>query len=372
MRHFARVSFSDFGQVDVSGVTWGGCLRSSSPNKIASQAARLEQDVRAAFYEQPGPAEQVLVVRDLPDPQPQAGEVRVRIQWSGVNPSDAKARSGARGPTLPFARVIPHSDGMGVIDMVGADVDRARVGQRVWVWNAAWGRPGGTAASFVVLPQEQAVPLPDNVPGDVGACLGIPALTAAHAVLTDGGVNGKRVLVAGGAGAVGHYAVQFAHLLGARQVIATVSSSAKASLARAARADVVIDYKSENVVDRVRDETDGAGVDRIIEVDIAANAGTDVQAVRPHGMWVVYGSGAPHFNLPFFPMITRNILARFFIVYLLSPADRQRATATLDDFLRRDLLQHNIAARFPLASIARAHELVEAGSAIGNVVLSID
>lgn len=291
------------------------------------------------------------------------------MEWSGVNPSDVKARSGARGPAMPFPRVIPHSDGMGVVDAVGTDVDPARVGQRVWLWNAGWGRPDGTAAGFVVLPQQQAVALPDNVPGDVGACLGIPALTAAHAVMTDGGVKGQRVLVAGGAGAVGHYAIQFARLLGARQVIATVSSPAKAELARAAGAHVAVDY--QNVVDRVREETGGVGIDRVIEVDIAANAAVDMDVVRPGGMWVVYGSGARQFTLPFFPMISRNVLVRFFIVYNLSAFDRQLANAFLDDCLRRDLLQHNIAARLPLASVAQAHELVEAGKVIGNVVVSI-
>jgi len=328
--------------------------------------------MKAAYYDQTGPAGQVLVVGELPDPEPAAGEVRVRLQWSGVNPSDVKARSGARGPALPFPRVIPHSDGMGVIDAVGVDVSPARIGQRVWVWNAAWGRPKGTAAGFVVLPQQQAVVLPDNVPGEVGACLGIPALTAAQAVLTDGGVAGQRVLVAGGAGAVGHYAVQFAHLLGARQVITTVSSPAKAELARMAGADLVIDYRRENVVERVREATAGAGVDRVIEVDITANAIIDTEVIRPDGMWVVYGSGARQFNLPFFPMISRNILVRFFMVYHLSASDRQRANEVLDDFLCRDLLQHNIAARLPLASIVQAHDLVEAGTVVGNVVVSID
>ena len=328
--------------------------------------------MKAAFYERTGPAAEVLVVGDLPDPQPGPGEVRVRLQWSGVNPSDVKARSGARGPAMPFPRVIPHSDGMGVVDAVGPDVDSSRIGQRVWLWNGGWGRPDGTAASLIVLPQRQAIALPDNVAGEVGACLGIPALTAAHAVMTDGGVSGQCILVAGGAGAVGHYAIQFARLLGARQVITTVSSPAKGELAHAAGADVVIDYRHENVVDRVREETAGAGVDRVIEVDIAANAVIDMEVVRPDGMWVVYGSGARQFSLPFFPMISRNILARFFIVYHLSSADRRRAIAFLDDCLRRDLLQHNIAARLPLAFIAQAHELVESGTAIGNVIVSID
>lgn len=328
--------------------------------------------MKVAYYEQTGPAADVLVLGDMPDPEPGEGEVRVRTQWSGVNPSDVKARSGVRGPTMPFPRVIPHSDGMGVVDAVGAGVDPSRLGRRVWLWNAAWGRPNGTAASLVVLPQHQAIELPENVPGEVGACLGIPAMTAAHAVLTDGGVAGQRVLVAGGAGAVGHYAVQLAHLLGARQVIATVSSPAKAALARAAGADVVIDYRSDNVGDRVRAATKGAGVDRIIEVDIAANATIDVEVIRPDGMWVVYGSSARQVNLSFSPMISRNILVRFFIVYHLCPADRQRASAVLKDLLRREQLQHNIAVRLPLTSIAEAHDLVEAGSVIGNVVVSID
>jgi NADPH:quinone reductase len=282
-----------------------------------------------------------------------------------------KARSGARGPAMPFPRVIPHSDGMGVIDAVGAGVDPGRMGERVWLWNAAWGRPFGTAAEWICLPAQQAVPLPANVPGEAGACLGIPALTALHAVLTDGGVEGQRVLVAGGAGAVGHYAVQFARLLGAQQILTTVSSPAKAALARAAGADVVIDYRTESVVERVREATQGHGVDRVIEVDVAANAAIDMEVVRPDGQWVVYGSGARQFTLPFFPMIARNFGVRFFIVYHLSDADRRRAVGVLTDFLQRGLLQHNIALKLPLASIAEAHRAVESGAVSGNVVLSL-
>lgn len=328
--------------------------------------------MHAAFYERTGPAEDVLVLGEMADPVAGAGEVRVTMQWSGINPSDVKARSGARGPALPFTRIVPHSDGMGVIDAVGPGVDPTRIGQRVWLWNAGWDRPFGTAAEFISLPQQQAVALPGNVPGEVGACLGIPALTALHAVLTDGGVEGQRVLVAGGAGAVGHYAVQFSRLLGARQVITTVSSPAKAALARAAGADVVIDYRSEDVVQSVLDATDGAGVDRVIEVDIAANAAIDMKVVRPDGRWVVYGSGARQFTLPFFPMISRNIGVRFFIVYHLSDADRLRAIEVLTDCLQRDVLQHNIAIRLPLASIAEAHRAVESGVVTGNVVLSLE
>jgi NADPH:quinone reductase len=324
--------------------------------------------MKAAFYEQTGSADQVLLVGNLPDPQPVVGEVRVRLQWSGINPSDVKARSGARGPVMPFPRVIPHSDGMGIID---AGVDPARIGDRVWLWNAGWARPFGTAAEWVCLPEQQAVPLPENVPGEVGACLGIPALTALHAVLTDGGIEGQRVLVAGGAGAVGHYAVQFSRLLGARQVITTVSSPEKAALALAAGADVVINYRTENVVDRVLKETQGEGVDRVIEMDIAANAAIDMEAVRPNGQWVVYGSGARQFTLPFFPMISRSFGVRFFIVYNLSDSDRRRANKILTEFLRLGVLQHNIGLKLSLVSIAEAHQAVENGAVTGNVVLSI-
>ncbi len=282
-----------------------------------------------------------------------------------------KSRAGVRSAALPFPRIVPHSDGMGVIDAVGAGVPAGRVGERVWVWNAAWGRAFGTAAQYVVLPQAQAVSLPTNVAGEAGACLGIPALTALHAMLVGGGVQGRRVLVAGGAGAVGHYAVQFARLLGARQVLTTVSSAAKAERARAAGAEVVIDYRRENVAERVRAATGGQGVDRIVEVDLAANAALDAELLRTGGDCVVYGSGAAQVGLPFFPLIVKNLSFRFFIVYNLDPADRERAQSLLGDWLDRGALQHNIAERLPLAQIARAHELVEQGARIGNVVLAI-
>lgn len=327
--------------------------------------------MQAAFYERTGAAQQVLQLGELPDPEPGAGEVRVRLRWSGVNPSDVKSRAGLRSAVLAFPRIVPHSDGMGVIDAVGPGVAPARVGERVWVWNAAWGRPSGTAAQYVVLPQAQAVPLPEGVDGEAGACLGIPALTALHAMLVGGGVAGRRVLVAGGAGAVGHYAVQFARLLGAGQVLATVSSAAKAELARAAGAEAVIDYRRENVAERVREATGGLGVDRVVEVDLAANAMLDTELLRAGGDCVVYGSGAGQVSLPFFPLIVKNLSLRFFIVYNLDAADRERAQSLLGDWLARGALQHNIAARLPLAQIARAHELVEQGTAVGNVVLAI-
>lgn len=328
--------------------------------------------MKAAYYERVGPAREVLQFGDLPQPEPAAGEVRVRIQWSGVNPSDVKSRLGLRSKQLPFPRVIPHSDGSGVVDAVGEGVARERIGKRVWLWNAAWGRAHGTACESVCLPQEQAVLLPDGTSGEAGACLGIPALTALHAVLMDGGVAGKTVLVSGGAGAVGHYAVQMASRLGAARVLASVSTPEKAALARAAGADDVVFYKTEPLAQRVLDLTGGVGVDRVIELDLAANAEANLQLLRTGGECVVYGSGASTVQLPFFPLIARNLQLKFFIVYNLSPQDRQRAVATLTRMLQQGALQHNVASRMPLADIAAAHELVESGRAMGNVVLQVD
>lgn len=327
--------------------------------------------MRAAAYERTGTAREVLQVLELPDPTPGAGEVRVRVHSSGVNPSDVKSRAGARSKTLPFPRIIPHSDGAGVIDAVGPGVPASRIGERVWIWNAAWGRPNGTAAELVVLPAQQAVHLPDKVEFDVGACLGIPALTAYHAVHTDGGVSGKTVLVAGGAGAVGHYAIQFAKAAGAAQVLTTVSTTEKSTLARAAGADVAINYKTDDVVARVREATGGRGVDRIIEVDFGGNIGLDIQLVRADGEIVVYGSNAPEIAVPFVPMILKNIGLRFFIVYNLNAQARDEALRGVNALLGAGNLIHNISARLPLDRIAEAHETVESGRAVGNVVVSL-
>ncbi len=328
--------------------------------------------MKAAWYERTGSAREVLQLGDLPDPEPGPGEVRVRLQWSGVNPSDVKSRGGLRSSVMPFPRVVPHSDGMGVIDAVGAGVSPARLGERVWLWNGAWQRPFGTAAQRIALPQQQAVALPDGVPGEAAACFGIPALTALHALLVDGGVAGKTVLVAGGAGAVGHYAVQFARRLGAAQVITTVSSPEKAAVAAEAGADVVIDYRRENAAERVLAATGGRGVDRVIEVDVVANAALDMEAGRPGGEWIVYGSGAVQITLPFFALGLRHPRITVFIVYALSDDDRAAAIATLHRFLAEGGLIHRIAERLPLARIADAHERVEQGRAIGNIVLAID
>lgn len=323
--------------------------------------------MQAAWWERNGPAREVLELGEMQTPQPAPGEVLVRVMASGVNPSDVKSRLG-RAPAFP--RIIPHSDGAGVIAAVGEGVDPVRAGERVWLWNGQWQRAHGTAAEFIALPARQAVPLPANTSFEAGACLGIPALTALHGLLTDGGIAGQAVLVQGGAGAVGHYAIQFARLLGARRIIATVSSAAKAEHARAAGADLVLNYREEDVAARIR-AVEPEGVERIIEVDVAGNAALDAAVLAHGGMIAVYGSNKPGAELAFMPNIARGIGYRFYIVYNLTAAERARAVATLNAWMEAGLVRHAVAETLPLSRIADAHEAVEQGRLIGNIVLRI-
>ncbi len=325
--------------------------------------------MRAAWYETNGPARQVLRIGEMPDPEPGPGEALVRLATSGVNPSDVKTRAGSRPMAGP--RVIPHSDGAGVIEAVGPDVPAVRIGERVWIWNGQWKRPFGTAAELVALPAEQALRLPDVTGFAEGACLGIPALTAYRAVTTDGSVAGQTVLVQGGAGAVGHYAIQMAKLLGAASVLATASSPEKAAHARAAGADAVIHRHHEDVVERVRELTDGRGVDRIVEVDAAANMRSVPSLVARDGLCVVYGSGAGEVVSSFGPMILSGVAVRWFIVYELAPAVRDEAVARLNGWLEDGALQHAVSRTFTLDEVAAAHEAVESNTVIGNVVVAM-
>lgn len=325
--------------------------------------------MRAAVYSTFGPAADVLSIAELPTPEPGPGEVRVRLAASGVNPSDVKSRAAATRNAV-YKQVIPHSDGAGTIDAVGEGVDAGRVGARVWVFNAQWKRADGTAAEFVCVPAEFAVSLPANADFAVGACLGIPALTAWRAVTMNGGVARRTVLVTGAAGGVGHYAVQMAKYEGAK-VFATVSSAEKAEIARTAGADATIDYRTEDVAARVRELTGGEGVDRVVELDVAGNAKASVEALKPGGTLAVYGSNKPEFTMPFMPLIAKNVTAAFFIVYELTPAQRREGALWVNSRLAMGQLKTRIAARFPLDRIAQAHEAVESGKTVGNVVLEI-
>ena len=324
--------------------------------------------MRAAFYETNGAAADVLRLEDIATPSPGPGEVRIRMKTSGVNPSDVKSRAGLTRK-IAYPRVIPHSDGAGEIDMVGDGVPASRIGERVWTWNGQWRRAHGTAAEYVVLPQRQAVPLPSNVSFEIGAGIGIPAMTAWYVVDLANLSVGATVYVPGGAGAVGFYAIQFAKLRGAT-VITTVSSSDKAELAKRAGADHAINYKQEDIAARVADITGKKGVDAIIEVDASANASLWPAILRPHAKVIVYGVG-PQATIPGSFCLTNNIDVRFILVYEMPAADIDRALADISKRLAEGRLVHNIAMTVPFADIVRAHEAVESGKTIGKVVVQI-
>ena len=325
--------------------------------------------MKAAWYSRNGPAREVLEVGDMARPAPHAGEVLVELHTSGVNPSDVKSRVGR---PIGGGVIVPHSDGAGVIAEVGPGVPRERIGERVWIWNGQWQRAMGTAAEFIALPQQQAVPLPDNVSFEAGACIGIPVLTALQAVRLAGDVDGRTLLVTGGGSAVGHYVTQVAFLRGAT-VLATAGSGARGDHARAAGADHVIDYRREDVAARVKALTAGIGADVVIDMDFSTTAKLLPQgALRPHGRLVGYGSNQPG-DVPvnFRALLWNSLELRFFVVYDLLPPDRDAVTREVGELLARDALVHAVGAVFPLEDIAAAHEKVEAGDLVGNVVLKI-
>ena len=326
--------------------------------------------MKAAWYERNGKAREVLTIGEMPDPKPAKGEVRVRIATSGLNPSDVKRRQGTRGQEIEFPRVIPNSDGAGVVDLLGPGVKEDWKGKRVWVWNAQWGRAFGTCAEYICLPEAQVAPLPDGTDFAAGACFGIPAMTAHQALFSDGDVKNKTVLVTGGAGAVGHYAIQMAKWGGAR-VAATVSSEEKAKLARQAGADLVINYKSEDVAKKALEFSPG-GVDRVIEVDFGANLETNIKALKLNGTIASYASmGNPEPKIPFYTMMRRGIAVDLVFVYMMKPEERARSLADIGAMLREGRLKHLIGKRFPLSELVAAHEAQESGTIVGNIVIDI-
>lgn len=322
----------------------------------------------AAWYERNGNARDVLVVGEMPTPEPGPDEVRVAIHASGVNPSDVKSR---RGRPLAWPRIVPQSDGAGIIDAVGKGVDHSRIGERVWIWNGQWKRSFGTAAEACVVPSAQAVRLPDKTGFAAGACLGIPALTALQAVRLLGPIAGKTILITGGGSSVGHYAAQFAKARGAR-VIAT-ASAAKADHARTAGADFVVDYQNKDVAKVAKDLTQGRGVDGIIDMDFSSTAKLIAEAVMaPHSTAVFYGSNvAGDVALNFPAMLWNSYGLKSFVVYELRPDDRKALNAELATILDNNAVKHSIGPRFSLRDIVKAHEAVEDGKAIGNVVIDV-
>ncbi len=322
----------------------------------------------AGCYSPTGPRAGVLEVRELPDPTPGPGEVRVRVAVSGVNPTDWKARRPGGLASVDAKLVVPNQDGAGTIDMVGGGVDPRRIGQRVWLYNAQWRRAHGTAAQLVALPEEQAVALPGGVSLDLGASLGIPAMTAHRCLFSDGALPpGARVLVAGGAGAVGHAAIELAVRRGLR-VCATVSSAQKARLAARAGAELVVDYRTEDVGGRIR-EWAPEGVARVVEVDLAANLELDAQVLAQDGAVSAYAGAGGAVDLPR-RLLMSNARLELVLVYTMPEAAKRAAVEEITAALRDGALTLLPTHRFPLADVAAAHDAVEAG-AVGKVLLDI-
>ena len=335
--------------------------------------------MRAVAYSETGGPE-VLRLVERPVPEPGPGEVRVRVAVSGVNPTDWKSR---RAEEMPFPEVVPNQDGAGTIDAAGEGVAESRVGERVWIWEAAWQRANGTAQEYVVLPAPQAVALPDAASFDVGASLGIPALTA-HRCLTVSDLGpsrlspdafaGRAVLVAGGAGAVGHAAIQLARWAGAR-VIATVSTDEKAKLARAAGADAVVGYQEPDAADAIREHAP-EGVDVVVEVAPARNAVLDADVLGPGGTVASYAAeGGAQLELPIRRLFSRNVRYEFVLVYTVPAAAKEHAVADVSAAIAGGALPVGEDAglplhRFALEETAAAHAAVE-GGAVGKVLIDV-
>lgn len=323
--------------------------------------------MRASLYRATGPAAEVLELADLPHPVPSAGEVGVRLLVAGLNPTDVKARAGHRGRPLAFEHQIPGHDGAGVVDAVGAGVDPARLGQDVWVFHAALGRPHGSCAQYVVVPDWQAVPLHGADPA-VGAALGIPFITAHRCLLRDGPIAGLTVLVAGGGGAVGNATVQLARRAGAR-VLATAGSPETAALARAAGAEHVVDHRDPHAAERLREHTPG-GFHRIVEVAFGSNLETNLAVLAKGGTIVCYATEPDPVDLPLSRLIGANVRLDFVLVYLTPRPALEQATRDIAELLAEGAVITLPARRFALEDAIAAHEMLETGPR-GRILLEI-
>lgn len=327
--------------------------------------------MRTISYSALGAAADVLQLIDVETPSPAKDEVVVELRFSGVNPSDVKSRKGRPGAGKPvFDLIIPHSDGSGIITAVGAGVSEARIGERVWIWNGQWQRAFGTAASHIVLHHTQAVTLPDAVSFETGAILGIPGLTAAHAVFGDGDVTGTTLLIQGGGGTVGHLAVQLAKGGGAK-VIATCSQPDMAG-SLAAGADHVFNYRDPALVAKILEANSGDLVDRVVEVEFGLNIAADVTLIKPNGIIAIYGSAkslTP--QVPFFEMLFKAVTLDIILIYLLPLEQRLKIIQRLDDAFSAGALQCPVAQVFSLDQAIQAHELVESGVRDGAVLIEV-
>ncbi len=325
----------------------------------------------AAWFEAFGPAQDVIRVGERPAPVAGPGEVLVRLKSSGVNPSDVKKRAGSAPALLDAGYVIPNSDGAGVVEAVGEGVPKSRVGERVWVYQAQHGRRFGTAAQYVALDSRLAAPLPDAAGFEAGACLGIPAMTAHRCVFADGPVEGRAVLVTGGAGRVGWYAIQWARSAGAR-VIATASKADDERSCRELGADAVVNHREPGWGERVKAANGGVPVDRVVEVEFGANLPEVLHCIRVGGTIATYSSmQVPEPKLPFYRMMFMDLTLRMMLVYVMPDEAKAAAIADIGRSLAAGRLRHRVARRLPLERLAEANELVERGDPRGCVIVDI-
>jgi NADPH2:quinone reductase len=321
--------------------------------------------MRAVRYEREGSAAEVLTIAEIDRPAPGPGQVLVRVEVSGINPSDVKTRAGLTPRPIDGFQ-IPHMDGAGEIVEVGPGVPADRVGQRVWLWLAAFGSRWGTAAEYTVLDATQAVPLPGSGTAELGACLGIPALTAHECLFSNGPLDGRRVLVHGGAGAVGHFAIELARWAGA-DVVATASTEEKAAQASAAGASAVVDYRSPEAAEAIRKE---GPIDVVVDVAVATNWDLDVAVLRPGGAIVAYATDGKPLQIPVRPAMIANLRLTFFLLYTHPRAALERAAASISQAIGEGALTPLPVTSFGLVDAVAAHEAVESGTP-GKVLLDL-
>ncbi len=328
--------------------------------------------MKVAYYAAKGSAKDVLKIAERHDVTPSTGEVRVKLHYSGINPSDVKMRAGLSlgGMDMPYDEVIPHSDGAGVVEDVGYGVTGLAKGDRVYVFNGGFKRQYGTAATMITLPADQVIPLPDSASFAHGACLGIPVMTAVHVITRAPSVEGKNVLVSSGGGVVGRYCIEVARALGAATIVATASSATSIATATAAGADAVLDYNDPNLAEAVMDHT--GGIDHAVEAEFGVNAHMLGQVMKVNGSIAAYGSALSKTpEIPFYDFMFKNTAVHMVLVYLLDNATRQGHASLINTLLDDKAISENIAAIMPLDDIAAAHEMVEGAQKSGSVLLEV-
>jgi NADPH2:quinone reductase len=327
--------------------------------------------MKAAWYKSFGTPEEVLIIGEWNTPEPKHGEVKIRLHASGVNPSDTKKRAGANPALLDAGAVIPHSDGAGIIEGVGAGVPSSRIGERVWTWNAQFGRQEGTAAEYICLPSNQAVWLPDNASFEAGAMMAIPAMTAHRAVCSDGDVNDQYVLVTGGAGRVGYYAIQWAKYFGAKVITTASSESSRVECARAG-ADLIVGHPCEEVNKEIMEFTGGVKIDRVVEGDFAANLLPVLDIIKTSGVIASYSSMTNmNPSIPFVRMMFMDLTLRLVLVYAMPDEAKMEAIEDITQFLSIGRLDNRIAETYGLDDIAKAHQSIEKGGNNGSVIVTM-